>query len=349
MNFASDNTGPVAPEIMDALAAANRDYEMPYAADAAMERVRGLVRDLFEAPDAEVFLVATGTACNALILGCLGDPWSAIFAHEKSHVAEDECGAPEFFSFGAKVREVPGPGGKMDPGALRRMIGQHHADVHSVERGPVSITQVTEAGTVHTLEELAERTGVARDFGLRTHMDGARFSNAVAALGCAPAEMTWKLGIDAVSFGGTKNGCMGVEAAVFFNPGDAANFPRRRMRAGHLFSKHRYLSAQMEAYLSNGLWRRLAETANARMARLAAGLRTLDGVDFTHDADANMAFVEMPRAMHRRAFDAGAKYYLMDHDATMEGDPDEPIPCRLICDFRRTEEEVDRFLDALRG
>jgi len=350
MHFASDNAGPVPQEVLDALAAANTGYAMPYGNDPVTARVRDRIRELFEAPGASVHLVATGTAANALALATLVEPWQTVFCHRTAHVEEDECGAPEFFAGAAKLTLVDGPDGKMDPAALAAAIAESGAKgVHGVQPGAVTITQPTERGTVHSLDEIRALAGVARENGLPVHMDGARFANAVAALGCSAAEMTWKAGIDAVSFGGTKNGLMGVEAVILFDAAPSWEFELRRKRGAHLFSKHRYLAAQMEAFLDRDLWLRLAARANAAAARLAAGLATVPGARLLHPADANMVFAGWPRAGHRRAREAGATYYLWPFGQALDGPDDEVLTARLVCDWSMTDAEVDRFLTLLRG
>ena len=277
MFFKSDNGSGAAPEVMAAVLRANDGYASSYGTDEIMDRVRTQVRTVFEAPEAAVYLVATGTAANALSLAIHAQPWTAVFCHEDAHIALDECGAPEFYS-GAKLALVPGAHGKMTPetlGAALARVGT--GGVHGVQRGMLSVTNVTEAGTVYTPAEVAALTALARAHGLPCHLDGARFANALVATGATAAEMTWKAGIDVVSFGGTKNGCMGVEAVVIFDPAKAWEFELRRKRGGHLFSKHRFLSAQMEAYLTDGLWLRLATHANQMGARLVAGINTVAG------------------------------------------------------------------------
>lgn len=347
MFFASDNAGPVHPKVMEALARANEGYAPSYGADPIMEEVRARIRDLFEAPEAAVHLVATGTAANVLILATMARPFDTIFCTPMSHINEDECNAPEFYSGGAKLTLVEAEDAKMTPATLRAAIGGKRP-VHSAQAGPVSITQVTERGTLYSLEELRALTGVAREHGLKTHLDGARFANALEALGCTPAELGWKSGIDAVSFGGTKNGLMGVEAAVIFDPALAWEFELRRKRGAHLFSKHRFLSAQMQAYLADDLWRDMARRANAACARLAAGLRGNAGAELLHDPQANMIFARFPRSAHQRLRAGGAVYYVLDGDPD-HGDPDAPLAARLVCDWSMTDEGVDRFLDLLRG
>ena len=341
MFFASDNAGPVHPKVMERVIAANTDYAMPYGKDPIMDEVRAQIREQFEAPEAEVYLVATGTAANALALACYTQPWQTIFCSKVAHIEEDECNAPEFYAGAAKLTLVETED-KMTPDALRRAIVARVAgDVHTPQRGPVSITQVTERGGVHSLEELQALTAVAKEYDLPVHMDGARFANALVALGCTPAEMTWKSGVDVVSFGGTKNGCMGVEAVVFFDPKKAWEFELRRKRGAHLFSKHRFLSAQMAGYLADGAWLETARTANANAAHLAEGLRKA-GAGFLHEPAANMIFARFPRAIHRKLHDAGARYYLWD--GTLEGDDDEMLAARMVCDWSISRNQIDQFL-----
>ncbi|MEP1944060.1 MAG: beta-eliminating lyase-related protein, partial [Sulfitobacter sp.] len=214
--------------------------------------------------------------------------------------------------------------------------------VHMAQAGPVSITQVTEFGSVHSLEELRALTAVAKDAELPVHLDGARFANAIAALGCTPAEMTWKSGVDVVSFGGTKNGCMGVEAVVFFDPAKAWEFELRRKRGAHLFSKHRYLSAQMAAYLTDDLWLQMARSANSACARLSEGLLA-HGAQMIHTPQANMIFARFPRAIHQKLQASGAKYYVLDGDVAT-GDGDEMLGARLVCDWSMSNYLIDQFL-----
>ena len=345
MFFASDNAGPALPEIMTALADCNRGYAPAYGADALMLDVQAELRRIFEAPEAAVYLVATGTAANSLCLATLTRPFDTVFCTPAAHIHEDECNAPEFFTGGAKLTLVPGVD-KMTPETLRKTIAAEESrGVHGPQRGPVSLTQVTERGTVYSLDELTALTEVARSFGLPVHMDGARFANALVALGCTPAEMTWKSGIDALSFGGTKNGCMGVEAVIFFDPAKAWEFELRRKRGAHLFSKHRYLSAQMIAYLHDGLWLDAARKANAACARLAEGLRAA-GAEFAHPPQANMIFAALPRATHQRLMAAGAQYHLWA-GALDGGDRDEMLTARLVCDWSASDADTDAFLSHL--
>ena len=343
MWFTSDNASGAAPEIMAAVARANDGYARSYGADALMDKVRDQLRDLFEAPEAAVFLVTTGTVANALSLALLTPPWGAVFCHTQAHIAEDECGAPEFYTSGAKLVLVGGAQGRMEPEALEAAILRAKgAGVHGVQPGAVSITNVTEAGTVHSVAEVAALAAVAKAHGLPVHLDGARFANALVATGATAAEMTWKAGVDVLSFGGTKNGCLGVEAVVIFDPAKAWEFELRRKRAGHLMSKHRYLSAQMTAYLEDGLWLKLAAHANAMGARLARGLAQMPEVDLVHPVEANILFPEWPEGTHARLEAAGAMYY--PYPAPMGRER-----ARLVASWSTTEADVDSFLAALRG
>jgi len=337
MHFASDNTSGAAPEIMAALLKANEGFDRSYGADAAMERVTDLVRDAFEAPEAVVQLVATGTAANALAIATHCPPWGAVYCHARAHIAVDECNAPEFYS-GAKLVLVPGDGGKMTPATLSDALANtSQGDVHSVQHGIVSLTNVTEAGTVYSVAEIAGLTSMARKRGIPCHLDGARLANALAASNASPAEMTWKAGIDVLTLGGTKNGCLGVEAVVLFDPARSWELELRRKRGGHLFSKHRFLSAQMEAYLTDGLWLRLARHANAMAERLRVGLLARGAS--VPDAPANMLFPEWASGTHDRLEAAGAHYYRFPA-------PEGRERARLVTSWSTTEADIDRFLAA---
>lgn len=349
MFFASDNAGPVHPTVMDALLRANDGYAASYGADALTLRVRDQLRDLFEAPDAAVYLVATGTAANSLALSCLCQPWQTVFCTSQAHINVDECGAPEFFTGGAKLTLVSDTNGKMIPEALSAAIaGEQNRGVHGVQRGPVSLTQATESGTVYSLDELRALTAIARAHDLPVHMDGARFANAVISLGCTPAEMSWKAGVEVLCFGGTKNGLMGAEAVILFDPATAWEFELRRKRAAHLFSKHRYLAAQMAAYLDDDLWRDLAGKANAASARLLDGLTLTGRIDLCYPVEANMIFARWPRALHRHLMASGARYSLWS--GTLDGDdPDAQLMARLVCDWTAAAADTDQFLSLFRS
>ena len=348
MFFASDNSGPAPQQIIDALIAENQGYAMAYGNDTTMQSVVEAIRTAFEAPDAAVYLVATGTAANALSIATLTRPWQTVFCHEHAHVQEDECGAPEFYSGGVKLTTVGGADGKIEPGLLTDEIRKTGClGVHGVQIGTLSITNVTERGSVYSPEELRTLTGVARDHGMRCHLDGARLANALVAIGCTPAEATWKSGIDVVSLGGTKNGLIGVEGVVLFDPELAWEFELRRKRGGHLFSKHRFLSAQMKAYFENGLWLELAGRANAAASRLADGLSTIVSAHFVHPAEANMIFAGWSHSGHKRAQAAGAQYYLWPPHQDMSDRANEVLTARLVCNWATTDDEIDRFLELI--
>ncbi|MFD1742260.1 threonine aldolase family protein, partial [Cypionkella sinensis] len=333
MYFTSDNASGAHPKVLAAITRANDGFARSYGADEIMARVTARVREVFEHPEAAVYLVSTGTVANSLALAIHSKPWSAVFAHTEAHIATDECGAPEFYTDGAKLIGVAGDHGKMTPDALAQAIGRiGEVGVHGVQRGMVSITNVTEAGTVYTAAEVADLVTVAKRWDLPCHLDGARFANALVATGATAADMTWKAGIDVVSFGGTKNGCMGVEAVVMFDPAKAWEFELRRKRAGHLLSKHRFLSAQFEAYLEGDLWLDMATHANAMGARLATGVAAA-GARHQHPAQANMMFPEWAMGTHQRLEAAGAAYYQMPASPGMEA-------ARLVTSWNTTEAEV---------
>ena len=347
MYFASDNGGAVHPQIMEALARANKGFTMPYGAEAAMEAVRAALRETFEAPAAAVYLLSSGTAANALILATLAKPFEAIFCTGEAHIFGDECFAPEFYTGGAKLSPVASHAGKMQPAALADALGPEGLrDVHEGALGALSLTNLSEAGTLYTPAEISALTALAGARNLPSHLDGARLANALVASGASPAEMTWKAGIDAVSFGATKNGAMALEAVIFFDPDLGREFELRRMRGGHLLSKHRYLSAQMLAYLHDDLWLDLARAANAANARLAEGLRAIDGVEILHAPEGNITFMRASRARHQRLFDAGAQYYVMDGPLT-SGDPAEMLTARLVCGWSTPQSSITQFLETL--
>jgi len=313
MNFCSDNAIGVAPEIMNALVEANHGPSMPYGADEWTKRVERRLADLFE-HEVRAFPVATGTAANALSLATLAPPYGSIYAHEEAHVMIDECGAPEMFSGGAKLRPLPGEHGKLTAETLARALERGRSeDVHQVIPAAISLTQATEAGTVYRPAELQAIAEVARRHKVRLHMDGARFANAMAFLGVPARQVTWEAGIDILSFGASKGGAMAAEAVVFFDPALAENFGYRRMRAGHLVSKMRFVSAQLDAYLTDGLWLKLARHANAMAQRLAQGIAAalpgLPGGRLLHPVEANELFVQLPQGTIDGLRDAGFAFY----------------------------------------
>jgi len=294
LNFASDNTTGAHPRIVAAMAAAAGGRAMPYGADDITRRVERRFAEIFE-HDCAVFLVATGAAANALSLAALSPPWGAIYCHQGGHVHSDECGAPEFYTGGAKLVPLAGAAGRIAAADIDRAFrGSGAGTVHVTQPSAVSVTQLTEAGTAYRPEDLAAIGAVCRQHGLGFHVDGARFANAVAGLGCAPADLTWRAGVDILSFGATKNGAMAAEAVLVFDRAKATTLGWRRKRSGQLWSKHRFLAAQMEAYLADDLWLDCARHANAMAARLAAGLAQIPGATVRDAVDGNEIFVRLP-------------------------------------------------------
>ena len=287
MRFFSDNTASACPEILAALQEANHGLTRPYGEDEWTGRLDRAFSALF-GTEVRAFAVATGTAANALSLATLSPPYGAIFAHQKAHIATDECGAPGFFTGGAQLMLLPGEHGRLAPQTVVAALAAPQ-DVHTVQPAAVSLTQPTEFGTVYRPAELAQIASAAHARGVKVHMDGARFANAVAFLGCHPADITWRVGVDVLSFGATKNGALGAEAVVFFDAGLVRDFELRRKRAGQLFSKSRYLAAQLLAYLDNGLWRRNAERTN----RLAQEIGRAAGTALLHPVEANEVFLAL--------------------------------------------------------
>jgi len=335
MNFASDNTSGAAPEILAALAAANEGAASSYGADPITARLEAKLADLFE-HEVAVFPVATGTAANALALAALVPPWGGVFCHPMAHIECDEANAPEFYSGGAKLLAIDGPDGKLGAADLAARLPGGLGNVHHAQPAAVSLTQATECGTAYRADEIRAIATVAHRHGLAVHVDGARFANALVHLKASPADLTWRAGVDVLSFGATKNGAMGAEAIVFFDPARARELPFRRKRAGHLFSKMRFLSAQLDAYVTDDLWLRNAGHANAAAARLAAGLTALPGVTLRYPVEANELFVEMPDAMIVGLADAGARFYRWPHEAS--------TCIRLVTSWNTPDAEVADFL-----
>lgn len=348
MIFTSDNASGAAPEIMAALVEAEAGYTMPYGNDDVTARATAKVREVFEAPDAAVYFVATGTAANALALACLCPPWATVFCHKGSHIEEDECGAPEFFTGGAKLTLLDGDDAKMTEAGLRGAVSAQVKGVHNVQKGALSLTQATEAGAAYTLQEVQTLAGIARNAGLPVHMDGTRLANALARQNISAADMTWRAGVDVLCLGATKNGALAAEAVILFNPEHAWEFELRRKRGGHLFSKMRFISAQMGAYLTNDLWLKLARHSNRMADLLADGINAAEGSHVTNAIGANMLFPEITLAQHKRLQAAGAGYYTMS-EFDPEGPDDQVLKIRLVSSFRTTETDVNGFIAALNG
>jgi threonine aldolase len=307
-HFASDNTSGICPEAWDALAEANEGRQPSYGNDLWTSRAADLIRDLFQT-DCDVFFVFNGTAANSLALASLCQSYHSVICHADAHVEKDECGAPEFFSNGTKILTVPGPQGKLTPVGVERAV-LARTDIHFPKPRVLSLTQSTEWGTVYTADEIVALTTLAKQHGLAVHMDGARFANAAAALrersGLAPADFTWRAGIDVLCFGGTKNGMNTTEAVVFFNRELAREFDYRCKQAGQLASKMRFLSSQWVGLLQDGAWLRNSSHANAMAAKLATALGELPQVKLIAEPEANAVFVELTpqiaEALRRRGW-----------------------------------------------
>lgn len=342
MNFISDNTLGAPPEILAALARANEGAQSSYGGDDVTARLTDKLSKLFE-KDLAVFPVATGSAANSLALATLTPPHGAVICHEGAHIHTDECGAPEFFSGGAKLVPLKGAQGKLEPETIKTALRRFtRGDVHHVQPATISITQATEQGTSYTPAEIAAISHVAKAEGMSLHVDGARFANAIAFLKCAPAEAAWKAGVDAMSLGFTKNGALAAEAVIFFDRERVGDFEYRRKKGGHLLSKMRFISAQFEAMIDDGLWLRLAAHANGMAARLARGLESIAGLRLAYPVEANEVFASLPSKQAMKALEgAGAKFYVWEPIV------DRPL-IRLVCSFATREDDVDAFLAAAR-
>ena len=337
MNFSSDNATGIAPEIMAALAEANRGAAMAYGADPWTAAALAALRDVFEC-ELEMFPVATGTAANALALSVLSPPYGLVYCHRHAHIEEDECGAPEFYTGGAKLHLLDGADAKFSAETLESALGQAGPGVeHHPQPAAVSITQATEAGTVYRPDEVRAIAELARRHGLALHMDGARFANAAARLGQSPAELTWRAAVDVLSFGATKNGAMAAEAVLVFRPELVGDFRYRRKRAGHLFSKMRFLSAQLTAYVTDDLWRRNARHANVCADRLAAGLAALPGAELVHPVEANEIFITLPEAAIRGLAEDGVIFHRWGGEASRT--------IRLVTAFNTEMADVEAVIE----
>lgn len=333
--FASDNTAGICPEALAALTAANAGRAASYGNDALTAQAKARLREVF-ATDCEVFFVFNGTAANAVALSALVRSYQSVLCHEVSHLNVDECGAPEFFTGGAKLQPLPGAGAKLLPADVEAAMHRGH-DVHYARPAALSLTQSTELGTVYTLDEIQALTATARRHGLAVHMDGARFANAAATFatrGLQPADFTWRAGVDVLSFGGTKNGMLTTEAIVFFNRDLARDFAYRVKQSGQLASKMRFAAAQWIGVLRDGAWLRHAAHANAMAQKLAAGLRTLPGARLLFPVEANGVFVELPPAAAARLTALGWHFYAFVG----------PHGYRLMCSWDTQPAEVDAFL-----
>ena len=343
MKFASDNAHGAHPAILQALVDCNDGAVGSYGADPVTARAEAAYREVLDAPDAVVRFVATGTAANALVCAQLSPSYGRIYCHQTAHIHLDECAAPEFFSHGAKLVPIAGEQGRIAPADLAQAIRIGAAGgLNDGANAMVSITNATEWGTCYTPGDVADIVHVAHEAGLPVHMDGARLANAVAGLGCALPDLL--RGVDALSFGGTKNGALAAEAVVFFDPAHAKGFDYRRKQSGHVFSKQRYLAAQMLALLQDDLWLRLAGHANACATRLGQVVQQAGG-SLIAPVQANEVFARIPFEAHERARAHGATYHLWQDSPPAK---DQPVAVRLVTSWATTDQDVAAFLDLMR-
>lgn len=335
-DFASDNTAGLYPEALDALVTANAGYVASYGEDEWTTRAADGIRDLFDA-DCDVYFVFNGTAANSLALATLCQSYHSVICHEAAHVETDECGAPEFFSHGTKVLVAPGAGGRLDPGAVEHLITRR-SDLHYPKPRALSITQSTEVGTRYSPGQTAELCDLAHRHGLRVHLDGARFLQAVAASGSTPHELSVGAGIDVLTLGGVKPGFALGEAVVFFDRGLSEEFSFRCKQAGQLSSKMRFLAAPWAAALESGSWRGHAEHAHAMARRLSAGLGGIEGVTIAHPVEANGVFARLPAPVAERLRAAGWAFYDFIGDTA-----------RFMCSWSTTEGAVDELVTVAAG
>jgi threonine aldolase len=340
MNFRSDNETGAHPAIIEAVSRAFRAGSVhSYGADEWTRKVEHRMREIFERPNLAAFPVATGTAANVLALACCSPPWGAIYCNPASHLAVDEANAPQFYTAGAKLVPIDGPAGKIDPRKLASVLAEPvYGVVHHPQPAAVSIAQATECGATYSPDEIAALATSTHRHGLKLHMDGARFANSLAHVGCSPAELSWKAGVDVLSLGATKNGAMGAEVVIFFDSEAAKQFEFYRKRGGHLFSKMRLLSSQLDAYFSDGLWLANARHANEMARRLVAGLMPLKGVSLLYQVDANEIFVVLPAVIHDALQAGGAQYHPWPSERPGER------AFRLVTAFDTDPGAVDKFL-----
>lgn len=335
IEFRSDNSAGVAPEILAAISAANDGSAIAYGDDPVTHRLEAVVREVFEHETARVFPVTSGTAGNALALTAICPPWGSVLCHETAHILNSEGGATSMLGGGAVMRGIPGDDYRMQPETLRETLASvRWGDPHHSQPSALSFTQPNDMGTVYQVAEIAELSAIARGAGLRVHLDGARFANALVALDCTPAEMTWKSGVDIVTLGATKNGGLSAEAIVVFDDDAADELVYRTKRSGHVTSKMRYQSAQLIAYLNDGLWLRLARNSNDRMAELASGLEAR-GVKLLNRADVNMVFARVSDETADRLEAAGLLFYRLGAETI-----------RLVTSWQTTPDDVERALAA---
>jgi threonine aldolase len=339
MNFGSDNVYGVHPKIMAAIVKANEPLtDVSYCHDDGAKQAEQALSRVFE-KDVKAFLVMNGTGANSLALSAICPPFGSVFCHESSHINTDECSAPELFT-GAKLVTLPGDGNKLAPHVIATKLAHQVHGEHGARPSAISISNVTELGTVYAVKEIAAISAVARAANMKLHMDGARFANALVSLGCTPAEMTWKAGVDVLSFGGTKNGGMILEAVIFFDAALADDFLYRRKRGGQLLSKGRFLSAQMLSYLEDDLWLENAKQANALAQQLSKGLNQLPDIRLSQPCQANEVFAFMPKTLYEKLSKQGAHFHEWPVDGMKPGE----THVRFVLAYATPKQHVEQFI-----
>jgi threonine aldolase len=331
--FKSDNTAAVSAEILDALAAANHGAALAYGADRWSEKLDAVFGEFFETR-VRVFAVSSGTAANSLALATFCPPWGTVLTHAEAHIERDECGAPEFFTGGAKLSLVGGAAAKIAAADLQARLLHHEPHVHAVQPRMLSITQATERGAIYTPDEVRALAEIAHDRNMAVHMDGARFANALVAQPVSAADLTWKAGVDVLSFGVIKNGGMSAEAVVFFDPDRVGDFEYRRKRAGQLLCKGRYAAVQLLSYLESGIWRRNAERANALARRIGAAAPQW----LSEPCATNQVFMKLGQ---ERIDALSSRFGFYPWGPSGSGE------ARFVCSWDTPEEDVDALCAAL--
>lgn len=338
----SDNNSGISPEILQAIIDENNGDAEAYGRDDLTKQSEAVLQNAFENEDLKAFNLISGTAANSLIIATLSPTFGAVFCHKDSHVYGDECGANEFQSGGAKLVPLKGENGKITVSDLEESIDWYvFGEPHHSQPSVLSIAQSTEAGTVYTPDEIHDLSCILKKHNLKLHMDGARFANALAKIGCSPAEMTWKAGVDALSFGSTKNGTLGAEAAIFFNGSDDGSFIYRRMRGGHLLSKMRFISAQIIAYLQDDLWLENAAHANLMAEKLYQGVKNSDQIKFTYPVQSNVMFAEIGDQLRDKLSSSGFQFYTKTFGGKSTS--------RLVTAFNTAPETIEEFINIVNG
>jgi threonine aldolase len=336
IKFASDNVAGACPEVLDAIIKANEGDSTPYGNDEWSTNLQNKFSEIFE-KDVIVYPTASGTAANALALSAMTPVFGNIYCHKLSHINTDECGAPEFYTGGAKLVTLKGVNGKITPEELSENVGGVGI-VHHTQPSVVSITQLCETGEAYKLDEISAISETAHKHNLKMHMDGARFANALVSLGATPAEMTWKSGIDVLSFGATKNGCIAAEAIIFFKPELVGNLPFLMKRSGHLLSKMRFVSAQLDAYISNDVWLRNAKHANKMGKKLSEGLNLNLNIELAYPTHANEIFAKFPRPIIKHLNSEGYKM----NEEELDGKE-----VRLVAAWNTESSDVEQLLKTI--